>query len=79
MGLLQPGDWKARWIGFQPKTDQQPALPRYLRSRFTISRPIRRATLKATALGLYEVHLNGRRVGDHLLAPEWTNYEKRVQ
>ena len=32
-----------------------------------------------TALGLYELRLNGSRVGDHLLAPEWTNYHKRIQ
>ncbi len=55
--------------------------PRMLRKQFNInaSQRIRRATLYATALGLYEVHLNGRRVGDHLLAPEWTNYHRRVQ
>ena len=55
--------------------------PRYLRRSFAIAphRKIRRATLYATALGLYEVRLNGHRVGDHLLAPEWTNYHRRVQ
>ena len=55
------------------------AKPRYLRSSFTIEGKIRRATVYATALGLYELRLNGQRVGDHMLAPEWTNYRKRVQ
>ena len=32
-----------------------------------------------TALGLYELHLNGQRVGDYMLAPEWTDYNKRVR
>jgi len=32
----------------------------------------------ATALGLYDVHINGQRVGDHILAPDWTDYRKRV-
>lgn len=40
---------------------------------------IRHATAYASALGLYELRINGRRVGDQLLAPEWTNYRKRVQ
>ena len=30
-------------------------------------------------LGLYELRINGRRVGDHVLAPDWTDYRKRVR
>ena len=55
------------------------ATPRYLRKPFTVGSPVRRATVYATALGLYELRLNGQRVGDQPLAPEWTNYHKRVQ
>jgi alpha-L-rhamnosidase len=55
------------------------AKPRYLRRSFTLDGKIRRATVYGTALGLYELRLNGQRVGDHLLAPEWTNYRKRIQ
>ncbi|MHA1293190.1 MAG: glycoside hydrolase family 78 protein [Promethearchaeota archaeon] len=33
----------------------------------------------ASALGEYELRINGKRVGDHILAPEWTDYNKRVQ
>jgi alpha-L-rhamnosidase len=54
-------------------------VPRYLRKAFPVERAVRRATIYATALGLYELRLNGQRVGDHLLAPEWTNYHRRVQ
>ncbi len=53
--------------------------PRYLRKPFTVESPVRRATVYATALGLYELRLNGQRVGDQPLAPEWTTYSKRVQ
>jgi alpha-L-rhamnosidase len=52
---------------------------RYLRKSFQLEAPIQRAVLYATALGLYEVQLNGQRVGDHLLAPDWTDYRKRVR
>ncbi len=80
MGLLKPQDWSAKWIGVrQDLTNAPVATPEYLRKEFRVSQPIRRATLYATALGLYELHLNGNRVGDHLLAPEWTMYDKRVQ
>ena len=51
----------------------------YLRKTFELTSPVRRATLYVTALGLYEVHLNGQRVGDHVLAPDWTDYRKRVR
>ena len=51
---------------------------RYLRTHFTVSKPIARARLYATALGVYEASINGRRVSDDLLAPGWTDYRKRV-
>lgn len=73
MGLLKPGDWKAKWIG-----SGQPG-PAMLRKAFSLASPARRATVYMSALGLYELRLNGRRVGDHVLAPEWTDYNKRVQ
>ena len=50
-----------------------------LRKEFRLGGPVRRATIHATGLGLYELRLNGRRVGDQVLAPEWTRYGKRVQ
>lgn len=49
------------------------------RKGFKLDKPVRRATLYVTALGLYEVHLNGHRVGDELLTPGWTDYRKRVR
>jgi alpha-L-rhamnosidase len=51
----------------------------YLRKDFTLTKPVAKARLYATALGLYELHLNGKRVGDHIFAPDWTDYSKRVR
>jgi len=73
MGLLDSGDWRAKWIG--AAGDSSPML----RKTFSLASPIKRATVYASALGLYELRLNGKRVGDHVLAPEWTDYHKRVQ
>ena len=50
----------------------------YLRREFAAKGDVKRATLYATALGIYETRLNGKRVGDVQLAPGWTDYNKRV-
>ena len=84
MALLNPKDWQAKWI-----TDQQP-LPAaeaamfednpapLFRKQFTAEKKITRARAYVSGLGYYELHLNGQRVGDHVLDPGWTTYSKRV-
>lgn len=48
-----------------------PAMPAMLMRRaFALTKPVSRARLHATALGAYEIYLNGTRVGDAHLAPE---------
>ena len=80
MGLLDKADWSAQWIGVDESSPQVGlAKPRYLRRNFELSGTVARATVYVTSLGLYELRINGGRVGDHLLAPEWTNYHRRVQ
>lgn len=80
MGLLERSDWKAQWIGAPfwggPRTTS-PAP--YLRTEFSLNKQIINARLYATAIGLYECHLNGERVGDALLTPGWTDYNKRIR
>ena len=51
----------------------------FLRRAFAVQGPVRRAMLYATARGLVELHLNGARVGDAVLAPGWTDYRKRIE
>jgi len=48
------------------------------RKAFSVERPVRRAVLRASALGMYELYLDGQRVGDEWLAPQWTQYRTRV-
>ena len=50
-----------------------------LRKSFDAGKNIKSATVYASALGLYELRINGRRVGDHVIAPDWTDYNKRVR
>jgi len=80
MGLLEPDDWKAQWIGAAfyggPRTTS-PAP--YLRKEFSLEKQVANARLYATAIGLYECYLNGSRVGDAVLTPGWTDYSKHIQ
>ena len=50
----------------------------YLKN-FRCAAKAEKAILKITALGVYEVKLNGERVGDFILAPGWTSYSNRLQ
>jgi len=85
MGLLEPEDWRADYISYKDETpvftDRESLfLPpaRQYRKQFTIGKPVRRATIHATALGIYELHLNGARAGDAFFAPGWTDYRRRA-
>ncbi|HEV2136635.1 MAG TPA: family 78 glycoside hydrolase catalytic domain [Terracidiphilus sp.] len=49
-----------------------------LRHDFSVDSPVKSARLYATALGMYRVFLNGKRVGDQVMAPGWTDYRERV-
>ena len=52
--------------------------PRYLRTTIALNKPVKSATLYATALGNVDLHLNGQRVSDEYFTPGWTDYKKRV-
>ncbi|MCL2329790.1 MAG: glycoside hydrolase family 78 protein, partial [Phycisphaerae bacterium] len=77
---------QAKWIGSPtlppepPNARELPARPSpMLRKSFTLDKPVKRAIATVSALGLYELQLNGQQVGDQLLSPEWTNYHQHVQ
>ena len=62
-----------------PSLNDQPRVPAsYLRKEFDIAKKVKRAMVYVTALGAYELHLNGRRVGRDELTPGWTEFHKRV-
>lgn len=80
MGLLSPGEWKAEWITaplacLDIEAEQNPLL----RREFQIRKPLARARMYVTSLGLYEMELNGVRVGSDHLTPGWTSYSRRLQ
>jgi len=79
-GLLHPEDWTARFVG--PSWDEdlsQPQPAPLLRREFDVHPGVRMARLYMTALGVYEVQLNGKVVGDQVMAPGWTSYRHRLR
>lgn len=85
MSLLSSDEWSAKWVG-DPAGDEVPVtepLPAVmLRKEFeplADAGAIKRATAYVSALGWYELSFNGQRVSDRVLAPEWTDYRRRVQ
>ena len=79
MGLLSPADWRAHWISRPPDQHFLDLAPcPFLRREFRAGGLVTRATITATARGVYILSLNGKRVGDAHLAPGWTDYRKRL-
>ncbi len=75
-GFLAEGGWRARTIALDsPDRRAQPAL---VRGTFVLDAPVRRATLYATAQGVYQVEVNGSEVDDEVLKPGWTAYRHRL-
>lgn len=84
MGLLTKADWQACWINDGRKNPENDAdfyaddpAP-LMRKEFRLGTAIASARLHITSRGYYVASLNGRRIGDHLFDPGWTNYGKRV-
>ncbi|MET0571190.1 MAG: alpha-L-rhamnosidase N-terminal domain-containing protein, partial [Pedobacter agri] len=80
MGLLDAADWKAKWIGsfIDPNPDSAITYPApYFRKDFTVKKKIKYAVAYVSGLGFYELFLNGKKIGDQVLAPAVSNYDKR--
>ena len=77
-GLLSPIGWKAKWIELEGDTNRYSPSPHF-RKEFSITKKIRSARVYVTSHGFYELHLNGKKVGDQIFTPGWTSYSKRLQ
>ena len=71
---IRPDAWKAQWISASDAT-----LPSYFRKSETLRGKVKKATAYITSHGLYEAFINGQKVGDYLLTPGWTTYNKMLQ
>jgi hypothetical protein len=78
MGLLKPADWKAQWIGVA----SQPGKPKndpWFRKTFSMTARPARATAYVASLGYHELYVNGKRIGDRVLAPAISDLTQRVR
>ena len=83
-GLYDSKDWKGAWIGDgstlpSKEEDYYQEDPNPLfRTSFQAKGKVRSARLYISGLGYYEAFINGEKVGDHVLEPGWTAYDKQV-
>ncbi|MBI5690548.1 MAG: glycoside hydrolase family 78 protein [Verrucomicrobia bacterium] len=85
MGLLTAADWRAQWISYRDTSPLHTSrkelyLPpaRHFRREFAAAKPVRRAVAYVSALGLYDLYCNGRRVSEAYFQPGWADYRKRA-
>lgn len=84
MGLLHYKDWTGRWIGFDryfsSDNEQEGKLAaRYFRKEFKTTKKVKTAMAYIMGLGLYELYINGEKMGDQVLAPAPTDYTKNIK
>lgn len=80
MGILDSDLWKASWITSDFDQDNKELRPSpYVRKDFSSKKKISSARVYVTALGLYELFLNGQKVSTDLFTPGWTSYKNRIQ
>lgn len=80
MGLLTPSDWQASWIEPNVKEDTAKSNPSpMLRKEFEVRSEVKSARAYVTSHGLYEMYLNGKRIGDEVFTPGWTSYDDHIQ
>lgn len=75
MGMMQTGNWKGDWIS-DSKGKELKEAP-YFRQIFSTTKKIKSARAYIAAAGLYELYLNGKKVGNHRLDPIYTRFDRR--
>ncbi|MCB0632150.1 MAG: family 78 glycoside hydrolase catalytic domain [Lewinella sp.] len=74
-GMITKSNWRGAWITDTRDEDLKPAP--YFRKSFTSKGHIKSARVYVAVAGLYELYLNGQRVGDHQLDPMYTRFDRR--
>lgn len=84
MGPLGEVGWRGQWIGLdravdgESETQWSRLAARYLRKEFVLQKAVKRAMVYIAGMGLYELFINGERVGDQQLAPAPTDYRQTI-
>lgn len=94
-GLLENSDWRAQWISADEKTVMREELrykgdkprkvklggdkPAYMRKEFELKSGIKRARAYISTLGIFQLYINGKKIGRDFWGTGWTDYGIRVQ
>ena len=71
-------EWKGQFVSAETKTDADNSKGTYVRGSFLADSAISSAVVHSTALGLYKLYINGKKVGEDELTPGWTSYKKHL-
>jgi len=74
-GLMNTGNWKGSWISDDNGISVKPAP--YFRNVFNLTKKIKSARAYIAAGGLFELYLNGQKIGNHRLEPMYTRFDRR--
>jgi len=75
---LCKNEWKAKFISADGEEDAKNSKGTYVRKEFCLKEDIAEAYIVSTALGIYELYINGMRVGRDELTPGFTSYKKHL-
>ncbi len=74
-GMIKMTNWKGKWITDTYDFNIKPAP--YFRKEFDAGKTIKSARAYIAAAGLYELSINGQKIGDHRLDPMYTRFDRR--
>lgn len=75
-GMMNMANWQGTWISDGNNIDKRPA-PYFRRIFNPAGKKIKAARAYVAAAGLYELYLNGEKVGNHRLDPMYTRFDRR--
>lgn len=75
-GVMRMTNWKGTWISDEQGYNVKPAP--YFRTTFNTGKKIKSARAYIAVAGLYELYLNGEKVGNHQLDPIYTRFDRRT-
>lgn len=74
-GMMDKVNWQGAWISDKKDIEYKPAP--YFRKTFETKKEIKSARAYIAVAGLYELYINGNKVGNHRLDPMYTRFDRR--
>lgn len=74
-GMMNIKNWQGAWISDRNDIHYEPAP--YFRKEFATGKSIASARAYIAVAGLYELYINGEKIGNHRLDPMYTRFDRR--